>query len=143
GSVNGLKLAEGEGGPNQGLAGLEQIWLSMRVNSDMFVEDSWFANTPKFIKDAVNGAPSFLIGGPEWLQSLLLAFLPVVAAEGLKDLQDFAKTAQMAHGIYNLDPIKKLAQNKMNFSLLGDLKLRMAVVGLQSGQVKYVTEKGR
>src|SRR5215472_14804088 len=41
GSVNGLKLAEGEGSPDQGLWGLENIWLALQSNDDMFQPEPW------------------------------------------------------------------------------------------------------
>jgi len=36
GSVNGLKLTEGEGSATQGLNGLETIWLDLQRSTDMF-----------------------------------------------------------------------------------------------------------
>jgi NTE family protein len=139
GSVNGLKLAEGEGTQYQGLKGLEKIWLNMKSNSDMFVEDSWFSSTPRWIKEAIDGSGS----SPDWFQTLLLVFIPGLAADKLSDLADFVETGVRAHGMYNLQPIQELAKRSVNFSLLGNIRLRMATVGLKSGAVKYVTEKGR
>jgi hypothetical protein len=45
GSINGIKIAEGEGDPQQGLRGLEQIWLQkMNSNGDMYLPEDWFRN---------------------------------------------------------------------------------------------------
>jgi predicted acylesterase/phospholipase RssA len=41
GSVNGLKLAEGEGAADQGLEGLERIWLGLMRNEDMYRREAW------------------------------------------------------------------------------------------------------
>src|SRR4051812_5128728 len=41
GSVNGLKLAEGETGGTAGLAGLTNLWLSLTNYSDFFQERAW------------------------------------------------------------------------------------------------------
>lgn len=41
GAINAIKLAEGEGGPNQGLADLENIWLGLNQNEDMYREGEW------------------------------------------------------------------------------------------------------
>ena len=41
GSVNGLKLAEGEVGADRGLMGLTKLWLSLDDYADMFAEAEW------------------------------------------------------------------------------------------------------
>jgi NTE family protein len=41
GSVNGLKLAEGETGPDAGLAGLTSLWLSLTSSDEFFAEADW------------------------------------------------------------------------------------------------------
>jgi NTE family protein len=41
GSVNGLKLAEGETGPDSGLAGLTSVWLSLTSYADFFAPADW------------------------------------------------------------------------------------------------------
>jgi predicted acylesterase/phospholipase RssA len=138
GSVNALKLAEGEGSQYQGFQGLEKIWLDMKYNSDMYVEDSWFYNTPTWIKEAISGAGPNL----DLFQKIFL-LISGGTAEMLSDLKDFADTFKIAHGIYNLQPIEDMARQKVSFQLLGNIRLRMATVGLQSGAIRYITEFGR
>ena len=41
GSVNGLKLAEGETGPDRGLSGLTALWLAMTDYTGFFAEADW------------------------------------------------------------------------------------------------------
>lgn len=41
GSVNGLKLAEGETGPDRGLSGLTAMWLAMTDYTGFFAEADW------------------------------------------------------------------------------------------------------
>jgi len=46
GSVNALKLAEGEGAPDQGLAGLTSMWLDRNSQVDFFTEAPWVSAIP-------------------------------------------------------------------------------------------------
>jgi NTE family protein len=145
GSVNGLKLAEGEGSADQGLQGLTQIWLNMQTDSDMYVEDDWFQNSPQWIRDALNGNfGPFSI--PELIPAFASGLIPLIGIDAVLragQLSDFVTAFKNAHGIYNLGPIANLARNKVNLQLLGSIKLRMAMVGLASGQVRYASELGR
>ena len=50
GSVNGLKLAEGEGAPDQGLAGLTAIWLGLRTPADFAEEAEWLLQAEPSIR---------------------------------------------------------------------------------------------
>jgi NTE family protein len=64
GAVNAIKLAEGEGPPEnpgdppRGLAGLEAMWLKLHSNSDMYVPEPWFASLDPKLKAAI--PPSLL-----------------------------------------------------------------------------------
>jgi predicted acylesterase/phospholipase RssA len=59
GALNAAKLAEGEGGPAQGLAGLENIWLNLlKRNSDMYVEGPWLSGLDNAVKKQL---PPFII----------------------------------------------------------------------------------
>jgi NTE family protein len=49
GSVNGIKLAEGETGPNKGLAGLTAMWLSMTDHTDFFVPAGWLDDSTRLL----------------------------------------------------------------------------------------------
>lgn len=51
GSINAVKLAEGEGAAQpgrlaRGLAGLEQIWLGLTTNGDMWEPEQWYVDLP-------------------------------------------------------------------------------------------------
>ena len=142
GSVNGLKLAEGEGAQSQGFRGLEKIWLGMTRNSDMYVENSWFRNSPGWIKLAIGGGDV----GPDYFVVFLGGVIPYLAiwsTSRLSDLKDFLDDITIAHGIYNLQPIADLAKRHIHRELFGTIRLRMATVGLRSGAIKYVSEMGR
>jgi hypothetical protein len=150
GAVNGLKLAEGEGDgsdPNRGLQGLERLWLGMNADTDMYVLDSWVTDSPQWIQDAINkhfGALSI----PELIPVLLSSLVPAVLIDAVvraNELSDFVSAAESATGIYNLGPIENLARMQIKPQLFGGdgaIRLRMTTVGLNSGALKYVTEKG-
>jgi len=61
GAINAIKLAEGEGAPTQGLAGLESIWLGMKRNEDMYVEGSYLAWLRTNKPDVYKLLPSLLV----------------------------------------------------------------------------------
>lgn len=55
GAINGSKLAEGEGEPNQGLQGLESLWTSLQFNSDMYLFESWLGRIDERIRSFITG----------------------------------------------------------------------------------------
>jgi predicted acylesterase/phospholipase RssA len=147
GSVNGLKLAEGEDDgsdpdPQRGFSGLESIWLGLKQNSDMYVEDSWFKNSPDWIRGAINSQKRSDL---DPFTQVMLEFAPPFAQVAISELQDFVDTAKIAHGIYNLQPIRSLAEAKVDRGKVArsGIRLRMATVQLESGNLFYVTELGR
>lgn len=50
GSVNGIKLAEGEAGPDRGLAGLTAMWLSMTDHTDFFAPAGWLNDSTRLLR---------------------------------------------------------------------------------------------
>lgn len=195
GSVNAVKLAEGEGSPAQGLAGLEAIWLSLTTNEDMSRREPWLsepelkpltdivlsmlaAAPPKFAQLEGNSAIADLDKGLEiafhgevvgvteidgfdlfapvigelgWLGLGLVPHVPfvgfIVAAAGQANLSSLATELQGKKSIYNLDPIEERGRRTLSYPLISQWasqgnKLRMAVVGLVSGELRFVTETG-
>ncbi|MDM0110457.1 patatin-like phospholipase family protein [Variovorax sp. J22R24] len=59
GSVNGLKLAEGDGGPAQGLSGLIGLWLGINSYRDFFVEKDWLLDAHPVVKFVRQAALDF------------------------------------------------------------------------------------
>jgi predicted acylesterase/phospholipase RssA len=157
GAINGAKLAEGEGAPDQGLPGLEAIWLSLRTNSDMYLEERWLNEIDPRMKEAFTGhAP--IIAGPQphtyyraWgdIGSLLEAVDKAswMLTDGAAILLAFEALSK-ARALYNLSPIQRklaaqLDQRKIeSWSQGGSRKLRLGIVGLESGALRYVTESG-
>jgi predicted acylesterase/phospholipase RssA len=61
GAINAAKLAEGEGDPTQGLPGLESIWLGLKQNSDMYVQEPWLSSLASSQPDLYKMLPSLLL----------------------------------------------------------------------------------
>lgn len=156
GAINGVKLAEGEGAPDQGLQGLEAIWLELQRNEDMYVEESWLNRIDSELKDWLTGKGAPPEGPPPrnyqaWgdIGSLIetiekAAWLVNKGAEILKMLEELST----ARSLYNLGPIQRKLMQRLNegqirqWSQAGVRKLRLGVVSLETGQLRYVTEDG-
>lgn len=186
GSVNGLKLAEGEGGPDQGLEGLEKIWLSLMRNEDMFRREAWlleelanellypvlqsFAESPKrtfpALADSVHyqrliaimvppgpvqgGSFDAYVSLPPTVSALAvtIGLLGPISLIGIGITAGRAAALLDHQSIYNLEPIREKARASLvpahvaAWAAAGN-RLRMAMVGLGSGKLRYVTESGR
>jgi predicted acylesterase/phospholipase RssA len=152
GSVNAVKLVEG-GSINP--TGLEQIWLTkMQTNSDMYTPN------PVFNLQRVTGAAAKL--GPDWwlqvggVASSFATGLPAppvlsvisTTKQGvdLASVENALNTFQSANSQYTLDPLRMILSdhtildpNKIKSS---SVKLLMATVSLESGDLRFVTKEG-
>jgi NTE family protein len=192
GSINGAKLAEGEGASDQGLEGLEKIWLRLQTASDMYLEEPWLNEIYPPLKAMLtqsgeDGIPSGDAAVPWWVDVLehapLFGVLGVQSPFGLGfytqlfwnvSLSDIANKlermeevgvpllegldrARKETSLYNLGPIasllrgnpdrgipKELHEDRVaTWSQGGVRKLRLAVVSLESGELRYVSETGQ
>jgi NTE family protein len=177
GSINALKLAEGENGafPGappaghvRGLAGLEKIWLELKTDPDMWQLEPGVAgifdalkNLPAEVAalkqqasqvgtDSILGVVGSLLGFPP-----VLSFAPQLGALGnLKDnvtelFAALAATVQDAEnitGLANYDPLEAKMRMPVNFfppaQQASGIKLRLAMVALEDGALRYVDEAG-
>src|SRR5262249_24441252 len=147
GAINAAKLAEGEGTPQEtdrGFKGLQNIWLqNMNSPSDMFVKEPAFAALPDDIQSAIESQFEAtaavglfpLLGG--LFETLFLGFF------GFSD-KSKAENFINSPALYNLSPIEGLARRKLSLDLISGsgIKLRMAMVSLETGTLKYTTESG-
>jgi predicted patatin/cPLA2 family phospholipase len=141
---------------NAALVGLEAIWLSMQSNDDMFLEENWFATLGSGLKAIVaeasgksgnKPAREFTINPLELLFRLSdPAIQCVQVCSDLSDLKNKFEQSPPPKALYNLQPIidklaepSKLDLNKVRRS---GIKLRLAIVSLESGTLRYVTESG-
>jgi hypothetical protein len=175
GSVNALKLAEGETtssrtpappGHVRGLAGLERIWLNLNIDADMWAVEpgvtalfNTLSNLPAEFKtvqaqaDAVGsasiggviasifGAPGFLAFAPQLSD---LNSLSDSATAILGQLTDALQDAANITGLVNYDPLENLMRTPASFDASlqegSGIKLRLAMVALEDGALRYVNE---
>jgi predicted acylesterase/phospholipase RssA len=156
GAINALKLAEGEpkdgvakqepDGHIQGLAGLEEIWKSLQKNGDMWknaIDTSQFENDAKeLLADVTATAVSSILLGPIGLIAWLFSGGDDAIDKVKKDIQSLLAT----RSLYNLDPIYQTMLLRKSFHpelvAASGVKLRLAMVALEDGKLRYVTESG-
>lgn len=145
GAINGAKLAEGNNptNPSQGLSGLELIWEALRTSGDMYVDGPWLATVGSDVRDVVDGrSPISVLGpaGPSWFQKAVWA----VGSAG-PILSDLRKVTSFP-ALFDATPIRAridslLDPGKIGAWGAGGRRLRIAIVGLNSGRLRYVTER--
>ncbi|MBZ5636268.1 MAG: patatin-like phospholipase family protein [Acidobacteriia bacterium] len=177
GSVSALKIAEGP----QGIPGLQNVWLSLMGNGDMFGREAWTTDpdleeyalsigkalislpppSPFLadieaiglleqaidMNDPVTGetdiSPSGIAAVSGFVPILgLLISTEINKLERLKD----AVTHQQA--VFNPNPTRELVRANLRQDLVAvwgaqGNRLRLAMVGLVSGKLRYLTETGR
>ena len=156
GAINGLKLAEGEptgpatpdaDGHIQGLAGLIEIWKSLKYNTDMYKKHSLLDELQSALKSLVTGlgVGSLIggsVGGPIGLFLGALVGGRVEEDTVISAVQDLMKTSSLA----DFNPLDTRMKEKATFKpgLLAQSKitLRMAMTSLEDGALRLVDEKG-
>ena len=149
GSVNAVKLAEDAVG-DSALSELEAIWLDMTSDSDMYVEDPKLAELSQAARNLIRYGRSQLADGPiSFLTDpfvSLIQFLSVASAAGA-ELLDAAEAFLNAKSksLYLFRPLREKLQIYVDPAKVArsGVKLRMATVSLESGEVRYVDERGR
>lgn len=162
GAINAAKLAEGEDAadPTRGLAGLERIWESLRVDEDMSVPAPWL-NDPSLDQDVVAallgkgeasaiGADAPVPPMPgDWLPSSV-SYVLLGSLWLLDDGRKLLKTMQTAmrqSQLFSLDPIRALLRTSLDPARITQWassggRLLLGVVSMDSGRLRYVTETG-
>jgi NTE family protein len=170
GALNGSKLAEGPGSLGQ----LEQIWLSLQFNADMYTPQAWFTTLKRktqFLWEASANsfAESLGAAGIKFGTSVLIsqfvskgigALIPyaglvydflftlpqlIMVGIDIGVIADAAIKAAAADSVYNSMPIKLKIDASIDPAKIAASKIifRAAVVNLESGLLRYVTEQGR
>lgn len=162
GAINATKLAEGEGGPDQGLQGLKKIWLSLLWNSDMWKPEAWIKQIDPVLANALIDGTMPNIGGPASFPPPPAAGWPGELAYGLNNfilglswlvtdgraLLTAIDKFISSRALFNLDPIRAKIQaggfdeTKVQAWAASGKKLRLATVNLETGLLRYVTETG-
>jgi predicted acylesterase/phospholipase RssA len=153
GSMNGIKLAEGENpaDPQQGLTGLEGIWGQLRTQADMYQPADW-THDPN-MDPKIAG----LLLGTEPEDSLIpdfsSYFWPEVSLVGwaLGELSKLASSVPVlltAASLFTLAPIQRKLHLAVDLDKLHAWeatghRLYISMVSLESGALRYVTATGQ
>ena len=165
GSINAIKLAEGEGhalpgGLASGLVGLEQIWLSFFHNDQMYVLADWLNGLGSTIRQLLISLISGTGGGataPITTADVIVSFIPILGwgaskqiADFLSDLKDFVNLLKQRvnppQSLFTLAPIVKLLHDPTKLSLplvqASGIQLSLCVVSLDTGATDFVDQHG-
>lgn len=149
GAINSLVLAQGDDGLNI----LTDIWLNkMKTEDDMYIQEPWFKKlSPElqaffelsFAKLAVRSVKFLVVDLPLYL---LFPFLLIFDGKEISDFKDAIDSAKDAKCLYRLSPTEGLLRDPKTFNISkansSGIKLRLALVSLESGELRYVDESG-
>ena len=157
GAINGLKLAEGEpdgaakpdaDGHVQGLAGLIEIWKSLKYDSDMYKMLDPISKFIDVLKTVATGvAAGSLVGGS--IAGPFGLFFGALAGGAIeKDtLENGLQTLLSTQSLGNFNPLDDLMQKSSSFKpelvVKSKIILRMVSTALEDGATRLVDEQGR
>ena len=150
GAVNALQLAHGgtAGAQAASFAMLKMVWeTEMNENADMYTEAAWLAGVAPRTCDAITRLYSNDIDvGP--LVTDTIFFPPYAIGQAIAmaaDLVDAYEAFQHASSVFTLAPTRtKLSQRLDRPSVQqSGVELRLVVVSLDSGAIRYITQHGR
>jgi NTE family protein len=158
GSILASVLAQREdhAGQRESLAQLERIWLGMTSSSDMFTEYPWFTrlrtHMPTWRKVMAlrqrTGGEATAEQGSGWKPSTALEALGTLweAGRSSADLQLIVSGPTQERAAFTPGPIvdRLLEPHVFDPARLAasSVTLRIALVGLESGELRYVTNTG-
>ncbi len=168
GAVIASKLATGATGPAQ-CAALDQIDAIIRGFSDhrgMFTEEPWFRSFVDRYPSAssalrrlrgtavpeLSNIPGLADGDvthdldPDQRGFVDTWMALRALGRAAREIEPGVREAFRAKSVYNLDPLRELLEDPLVFGLEGvatsGVDLRLAVVSLESGDLRYVTQNG-
>jgi predicted acylesterase/phospholipase RssA len=156
GSINGVKLAEGGTLEDQRAAfqELKSIWLGLQGPEQMYTLSPWLAQlspqTRQLLEDLITEGFSLPSTSDVVFEVFrfphdpLLKLLPLVPiAVDLRELYT-SLTQNGALSLYVLDPIEAQLRQRVDANRVQNsgVKLRLCVVSLESGALRFVTETG-
>jgi predicted acylesterase/phospholipase RssA len=141
GAINGAKLAEGPAS----LTELEGLWLDLRVNGDMWEPEEWVTELAALQRETLGEWAGAIAGHvltgfvfwPDWLDR----------ASKLNQVLRVLDAAPDARSIFNLQPIYDKLQSATGVDpakvAASGVALRLAVVSLETGRLRFIDEHGR
>jgi NTE family protein len=151
GSVNGLQLAHGGDPASQkaAFAKLASIWeTELKFNADMYTEAAWLASVSPSTRKAIETSFASVDWGNLVAWGLLFPpfFVPTLAEviTEVVTLVDAFKRREVK-SVFSLDPTRALIDKNLDPNAVASsgVELRLVVVSLDSGAIRYVTQAGR
>jgi predicted acylesterase/phospholipase RssA len=145
GAINAVAIAQGEGGLSQ----LRSIWFSLQYNSHMWKEDISLSGVSDQLKTYLELSGGHLFADLTLGMGPALPFWPIGDAVlygiPILELYDLYNKVKAAKSLYNLDPIRAQLTNVLdaNKVMNSGIKLRLAMVSLESGKLRFVNEQAK
>jgi NTE family protein len=150
GAINALKLAEGDGPDGHAQQRLEHFWRQLEGDRDMFELEPWVQTIHDLRIQQLfthghgtHGASAVA----SWLRlpALLVSGL-IASGVSIESISDAIDKAAAAQSIFNLGPVERLLKESgavdLQRVLQSGVALRLSIVGLESGQLRHVNERG-
>jgi predicted acylesterase/phospholipase RssA len=142
GAINGAAIAQGTGG----LEKLESIWLSLQLQTDMYIEQPWVTRLPGTVRDLLHRVRDTVVRLPDQILVPILLFDNLVRfGIDAASLIDAVTNALRERGIWDTSPLAaKIRDNLSVFDVANSgIRLRLAVCSLEAGVLRFVNELGR
>ncbi len=144
GAINGLVLAEG------GVEKLVALWKSFRKTDDVYKEEPWLRAlkpiTGQLYRMTATDAVSAMAGRmvKYTLFPLVLFFDAVNFWTGMAEVMSAPERYGQLKSFFNLSPTEAKLRSRLDPGKVSKsgIKLRITMVGLESGEVQYITESG-
>lgn len=148
GALNAAKLAEGDppGGP-RAIDEVERIWRSLRITPDMWEPEPWLtrlqasAAWANSLRDHIDASD----GGATSIRVAVRVLGGIVRRPPETDgTLDAVRDALRAQSLLSLAPVADLLARELHPGRVAasGIALRVGIVGLESGELRYVTETG-
>ena len=147
GALNAAKLAEGDEPGRRAIDEIERLWRGLRINPDMWEPEPWLTHLRTSAAWAAT-MRSHLGDGTSGTNAVRLAVRVVSSLVRRPPETDGAidalRDAMSAQSLLSLAPVARLLDAELDPERVArsGIALRVGAVGLESGELRYVTETG-
>ena len=148
GALNAAKLAHGDRpGHERAVDSVERLWRSMRINPDMWEPEPWLERLIASAQwaSAIRGQVADISNATSAMRIALRVVGSLVRRpEETDGTFDAVKAALNAQSLLSLAPVMALIEAELDADAVREsgIQLRMGVVSLESGDLRYITETG-
>lgn len=159
GSLNAVKLAEGDSDASTAIQQLEQSWIELQQNSDMYAEQPWLGQVSKQAASlfrSATGLTSDLTQPPPIALTVWWAIFPpfrlikiaadyISASGDCLQLAADLKTGLAQPALYDLTPLRERLRRQIDPAKIANsgIKLVMTTVSLETGDTHYINQNGQ